>query len=170
MRIPGPSNRQHRDDLLNRVRYAIASSGFGVIKIPNILPGINMSHTAGMTEYNLPEMIMTGVLHCSAMESAINSAAAKWAQLGPEQREALMGIHEDVIALQDGTPARVLIREVDTRNLGDFRPRVLRDLYSNLGRPYRLVQVLWPDDNGVLPTEEGYDHAQRPQPLLPVKE
>ena len=35
------------------------------------------------------------------------------------------------------------------------------------GGPYQVVQLLWPDRNGFLPTEAGFDQRVRPaQPVI----
>ncbi|MCH1931510.1 DUF4262 domain-containing protein [Shewanella sp. A25] len=43
------------------------------------------------------------------------------------------------------------------------------NLGNNETESARFVQLCWPDDKGLLPTQEGYDQLYKPQPLIKVK-
>lgn len=164
------SNREHRQYMDAKVSECIAYNAYAVIKNPHVDGDSHSAFTVGMTQFQLPELIATGLLHPDAMQKMLDGILRSWAQVAPTERDTiqLSGILEGMITLEDGSPARVRLVEVDTKNLGKFRPQELRRRYSNLGKEFRMLQVLWPDKAGVLPDEEGYD-VEVLQPLLPVK-
>ena len=165
------SNREHQAYVDSRIDDCIRYNAYAVIKNPHVENDNHSAYTVGMTEFGLPELICTGLLHPDAMQKMLDGILAEWANVAPTERDTIQleGILEGKIALEDGTPARVRLVELNTKDLGVYRPRELRRRYSNLGKPWRMLQVLWPDKAGTLPDEEGYD-PEILQPLLPDKD
>ena len=100
--------------------------------------------------------------------------------LRPEQAAAILRVVIDRIKLSPAPPSHGDIREdVVAHNRVKFvacptdapafpltMARLHRANPEDSGRPFRAFQVLWPDEDGRLPGEQGYDAVTFPQRVL----
>jgi hypothetical protein len=122
-------------------------------------------YSIGMTSMGLPELIISGNANPVIQHAMIEMVAEMYRAKGVS-----LGIHDDLLASKDGRNLRMALVEVDCSN------QTVRDEYiaqaisyyeaKNHSGPIRLVQLVWPDKQGRLPDEPGYDMASK-QDILP---
>lgn len=125
----------------------------------------NFFHSIGMTSLGLPELIISGNANPIIQYGMIEMVAAMYQAQGVS-----LGIHDDLLESKDGSDLRMALVEVDCSN------QTVRDKYiaqaisyyeaKNHSAPIRLVQLVWPDKQGRLPDEPGYDMVSK-QDILP---
>lgn len=135
---------------LGQVAEAITEHGL-VIQAVVGKPVESFSYTVGRTENSLPELWI-GTMH-------------------PAQAHMLLTALVDTDAhepgfIDCGMTVRLLLRgpvDLDAAEVG-----VARGLYGFEPDAIEVLQVLWPDLDGVFPDAEGYDQVCFPQRLLPL--
>jgi hypothetical protein len=143
------------DELMIQIKEKIAEFGWfalGVFDPENRVPGYN--YTLGLTESkNHPELIIFGLPHRSAHQ-----------------------IMADLIDLIGTKPLPLNTKIEQIANMPLVLRKVTRDnaieyvggdcaLYGEYG--FDLVQIVWPDERGNFPWEEGFDEKFiRTQPFL----
>lgn len=117
------------------------------------------AYTVGLTSLGLPEIIISGNMNPRFQHALIEHLAGLY-----KERGAFFGVSHELLA--DGL--RVELVEVDCAASADFGGFIIQasNYYRGTDRAVRLVQIRWPDAQGRLPDEEGFDMADK-QDLLP---
>lgn len=118
----------------------------------------DFAYTVGLTSLGLPEIIIVGSMDPLIQHVLIGSLTAKY-----KERGAFFGVSNEL--LQNGL--RVDLVEVDCTapKTKEFIVQALGYYGSDVGK-VRLVQIRWPDAQGRLPDEPGFDMGDK-QDLLP---
>jgi hypothetical protein len=118
-------------------------------------------YTLGLANRGWPELLLIGPMPPTTAQSLLNSVIDLW----KEREAAYTGILEDFILIRDGGKARARLNLVDRRVAHTYTVQVANVL--KIGDKYEVVQLLWPDQSGVLPDEEGFALPDL-QTVLPV--
>ena len=123
------------------------------------LPGLPFIYTVGLTGMGLPEIIISGPVSPWLQQYMIGKLLELY-----QERGAFFGVSHELLA--DGL--RVELVEVDCTSelVRDSYIVQALEFYRGTGKSVRLVQIRWPDTQGRLPGEDGYDMADK-QDLLP---
>ncbi|MFC3241248.1 DUF4262 domain-containing protein [Gordonia humi] len=113
-----------------------------------------IAYTSGLTELGRPELVVTGV-EPEYAGPVLNEAAAR-AVLTPDFGP---GSRIEHLRSTNGYPLTA-IGVIDTSAL-----RITKLVF---GQSFVAVQLVWPDRDGRLPWDRGYDLAPDEQPLLGV--
>jgi hypothetical protein len=118
-------------------------------------------YTIGMCINDYPELLLIGNLPPAISESILGSVITEWQRQG----KVVLGEIPDAVTFGNGSKWPVRVVEVDFIEGNQWSRQVIPVL--NRDRPYRIVQVLWPDVNGVLPDHPDYStDANMAQPML----
>jgi hypothetical protein len=116
-------------------------------------------YTIGLAQKDFAELVMIGDMPMHVAQQIMGAVIAQWENTGE-----FIGPVTHVACDRDGKDMPMFLRPVDSDTV--------LDQYACQARQYqpdvhiRVVQLLWPDNHGVLPTEPGYNTTMR-QPLLP---
>jgi hypothetical protein len=119
-------------------------------------------YTVGLVNFGLPELILIGNMNAGTMNYVMQTIGDRWiAQKGYSLDEV-----SDVIVHRDGRDplplrfAEVAVEPVVEKYMHQHWPAIQQ-------RPLKMVQVIWPDQNGKFPDDPAFDSIQvGPQPLL----
>ena len=142
--------------LLGQIRSGIEAEGWRGIGVDGTPPFV---YTVGLTEtWRHPELILvglppeTGHRVLSNLVSSVRNALVRF------DAGSLPG---DLVGTDDGH----WLLEVGSEHLAHYLPLALRAQEASI--PVRALQVVWPDDDGRLPWDAGFDPRFREaQPLL----
>ncbi|WP_168797143.1 DUF4262 domain-containing protein [Aeromonas veronii] len=152
-----------RQIMLNRIDELVAKGDKMIINVWGSEDGLQngFCYSVGLTSLGLPELFISGNADPRIQCALIESVAAMYQEKGVS-----LGIHEGLLA----NGLRMELVEVDC---ADHKIRneyiiLAMDYYQGHAIPgcIRLVQLRWPDTQGRLPDEPGYDMADK-QDLLP---
>ena len=141
---------QDPTQVLEDLRRVIDRFGWAVLHGGGAPGEPRYSHTAGLTAFGHPEVIVVG-LPFEAGETYLNlvgEAVRAGAAFGP-------GVV--TTALTDADSPVVFLAVEDTARLA-----VVEQLYGSVD----ALQLVWPDSTGTLPWEEGHRNPPGSQPLL----
>jgi hypothetical protein len=118
--------------------------------------------TIGLSERGWPELVTTGIVPLEDLEMIVNAVVSYWETYG-----VTLGIIEMLPTAYDehnltGTYGRVNITPV----IGEF-PELLHgnERYYGIRKMVQYYQIVWSDEDLILPNEEGYDENLH-QPIL----
>jgi hypothetical protein len=138
---------------LARVREAVLRDGWTMLSVGRERTRPPWSHTVGLTEMGLPELVVTGLSEDDAAELLVSVGSHAIHDEAPEpgERIPLRGLPEiEIVEVVD--PSAQLITAVDL-----YGPRV------------RALQLVHADDRGHWPWEPGFRGARGGQPVLGVR-
>lgn len=145
----------------DEIAAKVAQGRFAVFRVfptPD-RPGLPFMYTAGLTSHGLPEIIITGPVVPWVQQYMIDTLLGLYQERGVflgETKELLdLGYRADLVEVDCSSE---LVRD-------DYIVQAL-EFYRGTGKKVRLVQIRWPDTQGRLPGEDGYDGADK-QVLLP---
>ncbi|CDT53326.1 hypothetical protein VCR15J2_390058 [Vibrio coralliirubri] len=106
-------------------------------------------YTVGFTESNLPELVVTVPVRQDLMHRIITDIFHHWKENGFNS-----GVSNDFLV---NMPLEFVRVDVET-----FMDEILElhSFYRN-GKHLSVVQVVLPDENGLLPSQQGYDMPQK---------
>jgi len=146
--------------VLQEVRAKIDEFGWevtGVFPTESDRSGIvPFVYTVGLTDKGRPELIMLADADLGTLAAGLNLFAALVVD-AEEMPDVITG--EDVEGLRSRCELRTLGPAGDIAQ--PYRPGLLRHIYPDA----QVTQVVWPDEQGLYPHQEGYDLAYR-QPIL----
>lgn len=116
-------------------------------------PGTNIIYTIGLHLMGLPELIMTGTIALSAGQSIMADIIAKW----ENDKHASYGRYPEFLNTPSGERLPLELKIVYNQEIVKENTRMIQRAYP--GASYTLVQAIWPDANGVFPTEPGYSQS-----------
>ena len=144
-----------------RMAEIIAEKGWAVQAVGAATAPESFCYTVGLAQRGLPELWL-GTL-APAQAGGILNAVAQAAIDG-----AVVLLPGAIVDVAYSTPFR-LRGPVDPEAAEAFVAlRLQGDLPGIPGVPVRVLQVLWPDQEGLFPDDPGYDQARFPQRLLEV--
>lgn len=111
-------------------------------------PGVPFGYTVGLTAKDLPELVIYGLPPRTA-SAILNTAARRMTESGPFSPG-------DRISPPSDGPDVAVIDVVDTDVL-----TMIEHFYG----PSRALQLVWPDEQGRFPWQNGYDIPADAQPL-----
>jgi len=127
------------------------------------------AYTIGMANLGLPDLIMTGNLHQETCQMILNDLVCQWKEKGVQYGDNL-----NLISDRSGQPLRAHVRAIapDQTFYDDYVRQAINFYleypdYMKTEIPM-FAQIMWPDTNGKLPTEESYLHHDCHQPLFKV--
>jgi hypothetical protein len=101
-------------------------------------PGPNFAYTVGLTEAGLPELVITGLPHHDLAAELLNTAAR-------------LHLADEIRAGREVTEAAtVALRAVDAPGT------IAGPAFALYGRRVRFVQLVWPDQGGAYPGDDGW--------------
>ncbi|ANT70192.1 DUF4262 domain-containing protein [Aeromonas hydrophila] len=115
------------------------------------------AYTIGLTSLGLPEIMISGSMRSEVQHGLIEALAAEYKEHGIS-----LGITHEL--LSGGLRAELV--EVDCYQAKSAFIVQAANYYEGSGKTIRLVQIRWPDTQGRLPDEEGFDMGDK-QDLLP---
>ena len=125
------------------------------------------AYTIGMANLGLPDVIMTGGVTRELCEIIINNLVRQWKRDGVKYGDNLT-----LMQGKDGKPLKAHIRAVvvDETFCSDYVQQAVNFYsqypgYRKTGE-FMFAQLMWPDAEGKLPTEDGYLHAKFNQPIF----
>lgn len=144
---------QARAAFLEDTRAKIAEHGWTVVAVfatPEE-PGPSFAYTVGLSARGLPEAAIYG-LPSQVAHSLLNAVARRMIESGVALRtgDRIEGIVVDDVAL-------VAVAMTDTTDLN-----VVCECYGSVGA---AVQIVWPDQDGLLPWEDGCRLSDEQQPV-----
>lgn len=142
----------NHDDYDKKVQSAIDAHGWAVQAVAPATDddGAPFAYTVGMTVRSLPELLIYG-LPSEVATVVLNAAGARMGEDGP---------------LQDGQRLSGLIQNYDLAVVDAVHTHDLamaRRFYGN--DQVQAIQLVWPDQNGRYPWDEGYSIRPTTQPL-----
>jgi hypothetical protein len=150
-KAPGPQTQEQDDtQVLRDLRRVIDRFGWAVLHGGGSPGDPRYSHTAGLTAFGHPEVIVMG-LPFEAGEKYLNlvgEAVRTGARFTPGAVTT---------TLTDADSPVVFLRVEDAGRLATVEP-----LYGSV----EALQLVWPDSTGKLPWEEGHRNPPHAQPLL----
>lgn len=121
-------------------------------------------YTIGLTEQDLPEIIIVGGMSPQTAHGIVKSTIDKWQEEGEK-----LGVMDDLIVDGNGNGLNMLAREVkQTPQVENDYAVQLFNYYQD--RPVRLVQLLWPDEQNRLPTHKDFSMHHYTEILPPLVE
>ncbi len=142
-----------RSDYLAHVRDCIESCGWAVQTVERSGPHPPWSYTVGLTEYELPELVVTG-MGVTRAPDLLNDVAEHAVHAGPLR-------HGEQIPL-DGGPQIEVVRVTEPS-------AHLLTAVEFYGAGLQAVQLVHADDRGRWPWEVGYRGVRGGQPVLGVR-
>lgn len=131
----------------NKIRRYIQDYGWHHIGICSIEDCHPVSYTVGLTEREMPELIVVGSLSNRAIYRILLNVINRWEKDGVK-----LGRHSGIIpGTERGTYWEVELVEVDHLQVRDEFVVQLVDHYKDSPCLPRLVQIRWPDEEGSLP-------------------
>tara|TARA_R110000737_G_scaffold335860_1_gene354952 strand:- start:167 stop:646 length:480 start_codon:yes stop_codon:yes gene_type:complete len=122
------------------------------------------SHTysIGLAHKGMPDIIVMGI-EKGISEHMINATYKRWLEVGVSLDNINDIIGDGVNPMPVGFRSISLNDEVESFfNVGNCYYQI-KPVQNGLNS---YVQLLWPDTNGLLPTDDGYDNKNLPQQLL----
>jgi hypothetical protein len=144
-----------------KIEWMIETNGWALEPVParvDVAPPVpGYAYTIGFpAAFGFPEVIVFGLTPV-----ATNGLLGLVADLLRGGTEIPLGV--ELTGLFDGD-LRCVFAPVDLARWGELT-EVATSWYR--GAPYEVVQLLWPDRNGFLPTEPGFDRRVAPaQPVI----
>lgn len=138
----------------------------------NSSTGFNFCYTLGMAFFGLPDLIIFGrFFDAEQLQSILMSVEENWYKNGER-----LGVLTDILTLTErdgrgGQPIPVEIQELRAAEVHLEYMAFAKHAYeADMLKNARVCQVLWPDHEGVLPTNIRYDAKRHPQLVLPSKQ
>lgn len=142
----------------NEMAGMIARVGWAVQGVFGETPEDMFSYTIGLTDKGLPELWI--------------------GTLGPQQSQPVLnGLAELALSRHGRGEALPIGEPIDAEYSVPFRLRGPVDVEAAeafgavrwaIDKPVTLLQVLWPDNEGRFPDQDGYDQGHFPQRVLPL--
>jgi hypothetical protein len=147
---------------VKRLADGIARFGFTFVGVFDPMkPTPPFVYSIGMTAKNMPEVLMIGGFHPHIAERILADVLAHWQVHGPTTE----GLMPNMIRFKDASLHPLKMRLIENA-LPVVDEYVIQAQQFYTRDDIRVVQVLWPDTNGVFPDEPGYLVALT-QPVLP---
>ncbi len=134
--------------------------------------GFNFCYTLGMAFFGLPDLIIFArYFDAEQLQSILMSVEENWYKNGER-----LGVLTDILTMAErdgkgGDPIPVEIQEVKAGELHQDYMVYAKHAYDvNVLKDARVCQVMWPDHEGVLPTNIRYDAKRHPQLVLPSRQ
>ncbi|MCP2323622.1 hypothetical protein HDA40_002129 [Hamadaea flava] len=143
-----PEQQQWLQHTIETVGWAVITTALQAVSVD-----VPFAYTVGLTERDLPELLIVGVRHDTAI-SLLNDLARRANSSGPLLHGQRL---DDLITGLD-----VLILEGPADGL--LRPSAALYLYGP--GAVRLQQCVWPDPDGRFPWEPGYTMHPAAQPTI----
>lgn len=146
------------DPYLARIAGLMEEYGWAVQAVFGATPADAFSYTVGLTGKDLPELWL-GTLAPAQAQAILNDAAAVLVERGP--------LPAPFAGALEG-----MTWGVEFRLRGPCDPEAAQVNVAETLQPMSEVvvcQLLWPDDVGRYPDEDGYDGERYPQRLLPLR-
>ena len=153
--IDAKSQRETSTSSFLSLEERIAKYGYSFVGVfgskdhPNFVP---FCYSVGRAQQDQPDFITSGHLAPHVSHGMI-SAAVEYLKKGGQ-----LGVTETAAY------GRVELREVTSTCIKEKYACSAYRLAQ--GHPVRIIQVLWSDENNVLPSEDGYDALKYPQEIL----
>lgn len=125
----------------------------------------NFAYTVGMAQHGLPELIAIGALPQKVLYVVVDSMAHK----AVENKHLESRLYNDVLKEHHGVTMNVEVVDIDQQAAIDEYMGIAVRVHRLLAMPsFSVKQVLFPDAQGRVPTEMGYDQNHYPQPSLRI--
>lgn len=148
---------QARRGMVNaKIRRHIDKHGWAILGVfpTEKDPGPWFTYTIGLTGKGLPELIMVGLSNGQAAP-LLNDAAEQLVK-------GELQIGEPIGTLLQDLPAMLI--EVDAKGM---EKHPLNAAKAQYGEQIRALQLVWPDESGLFPWQEGFNPEMKElQPLL----
>lgn len=156
---------QKSQNFSQRIDHLISRGENLIISVGGSADGRSLpfAYTIGMTSLGLPELLISGHLGVKVQQTLLNDVARRFKNEGVK-----LGLHRDLLVggfLMD-------LVAIDT-SVSEVRENYILqacNYYRDQLMPVRLVQLLWPDNQGRLPSMSGYELTgfQDLLPPLPI--
>lgn len=118
-------------------------------------PEIPFAYTIGLTELNMPEVIITGNMRPQVMQSLVNHVAYNWIDNG-----VVTGVVTDMFTDKDKSrdfPADLVpLDNTDESLINEYGVQAYR-YYEQMNKVPEFVQLLWSDEKGNLPSSPNFE-------------
>lgn len=137
---------------LDDLRAKMAQFGHAIQQLGGRPGTAVLSYTIGLRAVALPELIMIGGVPGQAQQQILNDLAARMRVgdepvVGKRDPAVLEGVDVTFIEVTDTTTEYFAIA-------------------NKLQKPFRALQVVWPDTGNRFPWEPGWEYGPNVQPLL----
>lgn len=119
------------------------------------------AYSLGLSRRGWPEVLLIGNIHPRVIEAILTDLIKSWEANG----SPIIGDNADAIKFADGSSHPLRVVPVDATHAVEHYARQAPTYADE--HHVEVVQVCWPDQNGVYPQDEGYNTAMT-QPLLPT--
>lgn len=143
--------------IYKNIKKTIAEQGWAIMHIFPSETTPAFSYTIGLLEKGLPDIIILGV----DGEVAHSLLHALYDKIGGDKAQDIL-FNGSVVEEVANMPLKLV--EVDDKYISQYliQAGVYYETYN-----IRVMQLLWPDPNGVFPDESGFDERYREaQPVL----
>lgn len=121
-------------------------------------------YSMGFAQFNLPDVILIGALPQKAAMITINTLLHQWREGGLK-----LGVNDDLLQNLD-----MLLLPIETSNKELYNDYVIQAIefyerYPEFNKTEDkpvFVQMIWPDNKGQFPNQDGYDQVRFCQPVL----
>lgn len=166
--IGEPGNPVHIDsddaerEVLRRLRILLAEKDFTIITCaqPEGSTRFPITYSLGLARKGLPEVFLIGSHPLELMADVAGCTANDWF----EGRTTPDGPQAELLTGEDGSSSALKVRPIDAEALTSIHDiGLMRDFYGTMPS---VMQLLLPDNEGHFSTEDNYDQASFPQPLM----
>lgn len=143
------------EDYIAKLDAIIEKHGYAV---QSVMDNPSMSYTVGLTDLGLPELVMVGV-PIPSMQAIINEAVARMRSTQPfapgqlQSELANLPLRIDAVHISQVLGRLYMLIGYEKR-----RQRQVTEL--------KVLQLVWPDQDGRYPDDSGYAMPLSGQPLL----
>lgn len=153
---------KHRNEVKAHIKRCIKEKGFAILANQGkITPGsqpINYAYTVGMRDLGLPELIMVGIPSTDTLSRIIHNQAREWISV-----DKASFTERDDLTHQPNMRTKTI--RVDSVGACKLYCEELRRHYPR--RSITMAQILFPDNNNLLPGEVGYNDDYDQGYLIP---
>ena len=145
------------EDVFQSIEESIEDIGFKMIHIKNSRDFPVYSYTVGLAREGLPDVFISGIPDLNLTGSLIYTAVNAFRE---QQRQGPV-IENGLVTVDTGSRIQLMVAESGT--LYEERVLLAKDFYQ---APTPFVQIVWPDDEGHLPTSSYYNAEKFPQEIF----